>query len=184
MIEAKNVIKSFGENRVLDDVSVTFEKGKTNLVIGKSGSGKTVLLKSIVGLHDIDEGEIIYDDRIFNKMSFKEKKNIRKEMGMLFQGAALFDSFTVEENVRYPLDMFTEHASQEKLDRVNFCLERVNMENSNKMYPAELSGGMKKRVGISFVSTGILAYLILPEKLIISEILKLIPVNHFSLTMQ
>ena len=149
MIEVKNITKIFGENRVLDDVSVTFDKGKTNLVIGKSGSGKTVLLKSIVGLHDVDEGEIIYDDRVFNKMSFREKKKIRKEMGMLFQGAALFDSFTVEENVMYPLDMFTEHSFHEKLDRVNFCLQRVNMENSNKLYPAELSGGMKKRVGIA-----------------------------------
>jgi len=149
MIEAKNITKSFGENLVLDNVSVTFDKGKTNLVIGKSGSGKTVLLKSIVGLHDIDDGEIIYDDRVFNKMSFKEKKKIRKEIGMLFQGAALFDSFTVEENVRYPLDMFTEQSYQEKLDRINFCLQRVNMDNSNKLYPAELSGGMKKRVGIA-----------------------------------
>jgi phospholipid/cholesterol/gamma-HCH transport system ATP-binding protein len=149
MIVAKNITKTFGENRVLDDVSVTFEKGKTNLIIGKSGSGKTVLLKSIVGLHEIDEGIITYDDRIFSTMSFREKKHIRKEMGMLFQGAALFDSFTVEENVMYPLDMFTEQTFQEKLDRVNFCLHRVNMRNSNKLYPAELSGGMKKRVGIA-----------------------------------
>jgi phospholipid/cholesterol/gamma-HCH transport system ATP-binding protein len=149
MIEVKNISMSFGENLVLDDISVTFDKGKTNLVIGKSGSGKTVLLKSIVGLHDIKEGEILYDDRIFNRMSFKQKKNIRKEMGMLFQGAALFDSFTVQENVMYPLDMFTENSFQEKLDRVNFCLQRVNMENSNEQFPAELSGGMKKRVGIA-----------------------------------
>ena len=149
MIEVKNISMSFGENLVLDDISVTFDKGKTNLVIGKSGSGKTVLLKSIVGLHDIKEGEIIYDDRVFNRMSFKQKKNIRKEMGMLFQGAALFDSFTVQENVMYPMDMFTESSFQEKLDRVNFCLQRVNMENSNEMFPAELSGGMKKRVGIA-----------------------------------
>ena len=149
MIEVKNISKSFGDNIVLDDVSVTFEKGKTNLVIGKSGSGKTVLLKSIVGLHDVDEGEIIFDDRVFNKMNFKNKKKIRKEMGMLFQGAALFDSYTVEENVRYPLDMFTEQSDEEKQGRVNFCLHRVNMENSNKLYPAELSGGMKKRVGIA-----------------------------------
>ena len=149
MIEVKNISMSFGENLVLDDISVTFDKGKTNLVIGKSGSGKTVLLKSIVGLHDITEGEILYDDRVFNRMSFKQKKSIRKEMGMLFQGAALFDSFTVQENVMYPLDMFTENSFQEKLDRVNFCLQRVNMENSNEFFPAELSGGMKKRVGIA-----------------------------------
>ena len=140
---------SFGENMVLKDISVTFDKGKTNLVIGKSGSGKTVLLKSIVGLHDVDEGEIIYDGSIFNKMNFRDKKNIRKEMGMLFQGAALFDSFTVEENVMYPLDMFTDWDLPEKLERANFCLQRVNMENSNKMFPAELSGGMRKRVGIA-----------------------------------
>lgn len=149
MIEVINIDKSFGENRVLKDISVTFEKGKTNLVIGKSGSGKTVLLKSIVGLHDIDEGEILYDGRVFNKMNFREKKSIRKEMGMLFQGAALFDSFTVEENVMFPLDMFTDWAFPEKLERVDFCLQRVNMEKSNNLFPAELSGGMRKRVGIA-----------------------------------
>ena len=149
MIEVKNVSKSFAGVRVLDDISVTFEKGVTNLVIGKSGSGKTVLLKSIVGLHDIDEGEILYDGRLFNKMNFKEKKEIRKEIGMLFQGAALFDSATVEENVMYPLDMFTSKGYEEKINRVNFCLERVNMKGSNKLYPSELSGGMRKRVGIA-----------------------------------
>ncbi|KPK84429.1 MAG: phosphonate ABC transporter ATP-binding protein [Bacteroides sp. SM23_62_1] len=149
MIEVRNVSKSFAGVCVLDDISVTFEKGVTNLVIGKSGSGKTVLLKSIVGLHDIDEGEILYDGRLFNKMNFKEKKEIRKEIGMLFQGAALFDSATVEENVMYPLDMFTNMAYEEKLKRVNFCLERVNMKGSNKLYPSELSGGMRKRVGIA-----------------------------------
>jgi phospholipid/cholesterol/gamma-HCH transport system ATP-binding protein len=149
MIEVRNVSKSFNGVRVLDNISVTFEKGVTNLVIGKSGSGKTVLLKSIVGLHDIDEGEIIYDSRSFNKMNFKQKKEIRKEIGMLFQGAALFDSATVEENVMYPLDMFTQSSYEEKLKRVNFCLERVNMKNTNKLYPSELSGGMRKRVGIA-----------------------------------
>jgi len=149
MIEVRNVSKSFNGVRVLDDISVTFEKGVTNLIIGKSGSGKTVLLKSIVGLYDIDEGEIIYDGRSFTKMNFKQKKEIRKEIGMLFQGAALFDSATVEENVMYPLDMFTQLSYEEKLQRVNFCLERVNMKNTNKLYPSELSGGMKKRVGIA-----------------------------------
>ncbi len=149
MIEVRNVSKSFNETRVLDDISVTFEKGVTNLVIGKSGSGKTVLLKSIIGLHDIDEGDIIYDGRSFTKMNFKQKKEIRKEIGMLFQGAALFDSATVEENVMYPLDMFTQASYEEKLQRVNFCLERVNMKNTNKLYPSELSGGMRKRVGIA-----------------------------------
>ena len=149
MIEVRHVSKSFAGVRVLDDISVTFEKGMTNLVIGKSGSGKTVLLKSIVGLHDIDEGEILYDSRPFNEMNFKQKKDIRKEIGMLFQGAALFDSATVEENVMYPLDMFTQQSYEEKLQRVNFCLERVNMKGTNKLYPSELSGGMRKRVGIA-----------------------------------
>jgi len=149
MIEVKNIYKSFFGTKVLDDVSVLFEKGKTNLVIGKSGSGKTVLLKSIVGLHEIDEGEILYDERSFTRMNFKQRKEIRKEMGMLFQGAALFDSHTVEENVMYPLNMFTSQNLEEKVERVNFCLERVNMENSNTLFPSELSGGMRKRVGIA-----------------------------------
>ena len=149
MIEGKNITKRFNDNLVLDNVSVSFEQGKTNLIIGQSGSGKTVLLKSIVGLHEIDEGEIWFDNRLYTTLSFKEKKEIRKEIGMLFQGAALFDSSTVEENVMLPLDMFTEMTFTEKLDRVNFCLERVNMIDSNHLYPSELSGGMKKRVGIA-----------------------------------
>jgi len=149
MIEVRNVSKSFEGVRVLDNISITFQQGMTNLVIGKSGSGKTVLLKSIVGLHEVDEGEILYDNRDFNKMNFKEKKEIRKEIGMLFQGGALFDSLTVEENVRYPLDMFTDQSYEEKRERVNFCLRRVNIENSNHQYPSELSGGMRKRVGIA-----------------------------------
>lgn len=149
MIEVRNISKYFGEKPVLNDVSVTFQQGMTNLIIGESGSGKTVLLKSIVGLHDIDEGEIWYDDRQFTALPFKEKKEIRKEIGMLFQGAALFDSSNVEQNVMFPLDMFTSKSYEEKLDRVNFCLKRVNIENSNKLYPAELSGGMKKRVAIA-----------------------------------
>lgn len=149
MIEVRNISKTFGENLVLDDISVWFEKGKTNLIIGKSGSGKTVLLKAIVGLHPVDEGEILFDDRDFTRMSFKEKKVLRKEFGMLFQGAALFDSFTVEENVMYPLDMFTDMSFSEKLERANFCLSRVDMDESNALYPAELSGGMRKRVGIA-----------------------------------
>ncbi|MBL7112209.1 MAG: ATP-binding cassette domain-containing protein [Bacteroidales bacterium] len=149
MIEVKNISKSFSGTRVLDDISVSFDKGKTNLVIGKSGSGKTVLLKSIVGLHEIDEGDILYDDRSFTKMNFKQRKEVRKEMGMLFQGAALFDSYTVEENVMYPLNMFTNQSQEEKVNQVNFCLKRVNMENSNALFPSELSGGMRKRVGIA-----------------------------------
>ncbi|MBE0652891.1 MAG: ATP-binding cassette domain-containing protein [Bacteroidales bacterium] len=149
MIEVKNISKRFSDNLVLEDVSVRFEKGKTNLIIGQSGSGKTVLLKSIVGLHEVDQGEIWFDERHFNILSFKEKKEIRKEIGMLFQGSALFDSSTVEQNVGFPLDMFTNKSSAEKKKRIDFCLERVDMEGSNKLYPAELSGGMKKRVAIA-----------------------------------
>jgi len=149
MIEVQHISKRFGDNLVLDDVSVKFEQGKTNLIIGKSGSGKTVLLKSIVGLHDIDQGKILYGDTVFNALNFKEKKEVRKEMGMLFQGAALFDSFTVEENVMFPLDMFTDQSQEAKLERVNFCLDHVNIKNANRLFPAELSGGMKKRVAIA-----------------------------------
>jgi phospholipid/cholesterol/gamma-HCH transport system ATP-binding protein len=149
MIRVIELNKSFNDNPILSDISVSFEAGKTNLIIGRSGSGKTVLLKSIVGLHDIDSGEIWYDDVLFNKLDFNGKKEIRKEIGMLFQGSALFDSLTVEQNVRFPLDMFTEKSYEEKTDRVNFCLERVNIINSNKLLPSELSGGMKKRVAIA-----------------------------------
>jgi len=149
MIRVKNLEKSFNDNLVLDDISVTFETGKTNLIIGRSGSGKTVLLKSIVGLHEPDKGEIWFEDVLFNKLDFAAKKKIREEMGMLFQGSALFDSLTVEQNVRFPLDMFTNKTSEEKNERVNFCLNRVNIINANKLYPSELSGGMKKRVAIA-----------------------------------
>ncbi|MDY0254833.1 MAG: ATP-binding cassette domain-containing protein [Tenuifilaceae bacterium] len=149
MIRVKNLSKSFSDQVVLKNISATFESGKTNLIIGQSGSGKTVLMKSIVGLHDVDEGEIYYDDIDFNNLNFREKKALRQQVGMLFQGAALFDSATVEENVMYPLDMFTNFTDEEKRDRANFCLHRVNMDNTNKLYPAELSGGMKKRVAIA-----------------------------------
>ena len=149
MIRVKNLFKSFSDQVVLKNISATFESGKTNLIIGQSGSGKTVLMKSIVGLHDVDEGEIYYDDIDFNNLNFREKKALRQQVGMLFQGAALFDSATVEENVMYPLDMFTNFTDEEKRDRANFCLHRVNMDNTNKLYPAELSGGMKKRVAIA-----------------------------------
>ncbi|MFW5644409.1 MAG: ABC transporter ATP-binding protein [Bacteroidota bacterium] len=149
MIDVQNIFKEFDGKTVLEDVSVRFEKGKTNLVIGQSGSGKTVLLKAIVGLHTIDKGEIWYDDRLFTALSFKAKKEIRKEIGMLFQGAALFDSVTVEENVMFPLDMFTNQSYHEKLKRVDFCLDRVNIKGVNNLLPAELSGGMKKRVAIA-----------------------------------
>ena len=149
MIKINNLNKSFNGANVLKDISVTFESGKTNLIIGRSGSGKTVLLKSIVGLHNIDSGEIWYENSLFNKMAFSEKKEIRKEMGMLFQGSALFDSLTVKQNVRFPLDMFTDKSTEEKNERVRFCLERVDILNSDNLFPAELSGGMKKRVAIA-----------------------------------
>ncbi len=149
MISIKNLNKSFNGTKVLNNISVTFEPGKTNLIIGRSGSGKTVLLKCIVGLHDIDSGEIWYGDTLFNKLDFGGKKNIRKEMGMLFQGSALFDSLTVEQNVCFPLDMFTDKSTEEKLERVNFCLKRVDIINANKLFPSEISGGMKKRVAIA-----------------------------------
>lgn len=149
MIKVKNLDKAFHGKSVLTDISVEFEPGKTNLIIGQSGSGKTVLLKSIVGLYDIDKGEIWYEDTLFNKLAFAEKKKIRSEIGMLFQGSALFDSLTVEQNVRFPLDMFTDKIPEEKIERVNFCLNRVNIINANKLFPAELSGGMKKRVAIA-----------------------------------
>ncbi|HOO97934.1 MAG TPA: ATP-binding cassette domain-containing protein [Bacteroidales bacterium] len=149
MIKAKNINLSFSGKKVLDDVSVTFEPGKTNLIIGRSGSGKTVLLKSIVGLHNVESGEIWFEDILFNNLDFSGKTEIRKKMGMLFQGSALFDSMTTEQNVRFPLDMFTSMSLDEKTERVNFCLNRVNITNSNKLFPAELSGGMKKRVAIA-----------------------------------
>ncbi|HUW92153.1 MAG TPA: ATP-binding cassette domain-containing protein [Bacteroidales bacterium] len=149
MIRAENISKTFGDREVLHNISATFEPGKTNLIIGKSGSGKTVFLKCLVGLLDINEGNIWYGNTLFSKLDFTAKKEIRKEMGMLFQGSALFDSMTVEENVRFPLDMFTSFSYEEKLERVNFCLERVNIINSNQLFPAELSGGMKKRVAIA-----------------------------------
>jgi phospholipid/cholesterol/gamma-HCH transport system ATP-binding protein len=149
MIELKNVNKSFNNKVVLSDISVVFDKGKTNLIIGKSGSGKTVLLKSIIGLHTIDSGQIIYGDIEFTSLPIKDKKLIRREIGMLFQGGALFDSSTVEENVMFPLEMFSNMSREEKLDRVNFCLTRVNLVNANKLYPSEISGGMQKRVAIA-----------------------------------
>jgi phospholipid/cholesterol/gamma-HCH transport system ATP-binding protein len=149
MIRAENISKRFGDREVLKNVSAVFEPGQTNLIIGKSGSGKTVFMKCLVGLLDIDEGEIWYGDILFSKLDFRGKKEIRKNMGMLFQGSALYDSMTVEENVMFPLDMFTTMTFGEKLDRVNFCLDRVNIVNSNRLFPSELSGGMKKRVAIA-----------------------------------
>ncbi len=149
MIQVKNISKSFDDIQVLDDVSITFEEGKTNLIIGQSGSGKTVLIKCIVGLHEIDKGEILFDTEDFSKMNFKQRKAIRKEIGMVFQGGALFDSASVEENIMYPLDMFTNQTLEEKLDRVYFCLQKVRIENAGQKFPSELSGGMRKRVAIA-----------------------------------
>ena len=149
MIEAKNISKIFGDRHVLKDVSVQFDKGKTNLIIGESGSGKTVLMKCLVGLFEVDKGQILYDKRNFSDMQLFERKAIRQEIGMLFQGGALFDSLTVEENVMFPLNMFSIMTLEEKLDRVNVCLKRVNIINSNKLFPSEISGGMKKRVAIA-----------------------------------
>lgn len=149
MIKIKNITKKFGGKLVLNDISVSFERGQTNLIIGQSGSGKTVLMKCLVGLFEADSGEIIYDDRNFTAMTEKKQMEVRKEVGMLFQGGALFDSKTVEENVMFPLSMFTNKSMEEKLDRVNFCLNRVNLENVNKLLPSELSGGMVKRVAIA-----------------------------------
>ncbi len=149
MIEAINVVKSFGERTILHGIDATFETGKTNLIIGKSGSGKTVLLKSLVGLYDIDSGDIRYDGRSTCNLGMKQKNLLRQEVGMLFQGSALFDSMTVEDNVRFPLDMFTDMTLEERRERANFCLQRVNIINSNKLYPSEISGGMQKRVAIA-----------------------------------
>lgn len=149
MIETRHLSKGFNERSVIHDVNVIFDRGKTNLIIGPSGSGKTVLMKCIVGLLEVDEGQVLYDNRLFTNMSFNERKSIRQEIGMMFQGGALFDSMSVEENVMFPLTMFTKKPMEEKLDRVNFCLKRVNLENVNALFPAELSGGMKKRVAIA-----------------------------------
>lgn len=149
MIEVVNINKTFGDNHILKDVSATFEKGKVNLIIGQSGSGKSVLAKSIVGLHEVDSGRILYDGRDFTQMDRLERKEIRQEIGMLFQGSALFDSMTVEQNIMFPLTMFTKMTRKEMQDRVNFCLERVNLAGRNGLYPAECSGGMQKRIAIA-----------------------------------
>lgn len=149
MIEVKNIYKTFGDKTVLTDISSVFEKGKTNLIIGESGQGKTVLMKCMVGLFDPDSGQVLYDGRDFAAMTSKEKKLVRKEIGMLFQGGALFDSMTVEENVVFPLSMYTNMSMEEKRERAQFCLTRVNLSNAGKLLPSELSGGMKKRVAIA-----------------------------------
>jgi phospholipid/cholesterol/gamma-HCH transport system ATP-binding protein len=149
MIEVKNLRKSFEGREVLKGINITFENGKTSLIIGQSGSGKSVFIKNLVGLFHPDEGEILYDNREFTSLNFKQKKELRSEIGMVFQGGALFDSHTVLENVLFPLDMFTEMTQEEKLDRANFCINRVNLQNANHLYPSEISGGMQKRVAIA-----------------------------------
>lgn len=149
MIKVERLNKFFGEKQVLKDISVEYQPGKCSLIIGASGSGKTVLLKSIVGLHKSESGSVWYGDINFTTLDEPGKKEIRKEIGMLFQGSALFDFATVEENIRFPMDFFTNWSNEEKLERVNFCLKRVNLFNVNKLFPNELSGGMQKRVGIA-----------------------------------
>lgn len=149
MIELKDVKKSFEGKEILKGVSATMETGKTNLIIGTSGSGKTVLQKCMVGLFEVDSGQILFDGKDLPTMQESDRKQLRQEIGMLFQGSALFDSMTVEENIKFPLDMFTKWDHKKKIDRVNEVLERVNLKDANKKFPAEISGGMKKRVGIA-----------------------------------
>jgi phospholipid/cholesterol/gamma-HCH transport system ATP-binding protein len=149
MIEVKNVNKSFGDNYVLKNVSAEFLPGKVNMIIGQSGQGKSVLTKCIVGLHEVDEGSILFDGRDFSAMDNVSRREIRKEIGMLFQGSALFDSMTVEQNIMFPLSMFTKMTKKEMIDRANFCLDRVNLNGKNQLLPAECSGGMQKRIAIA-----------------------------------
>jgi len=149
MIEVKNIKKGFNGRTVIDDVSATFETGKCNLIIGSSGSGKTVLMKCIVGLFEPDEGQILYDDQSFTTMNQNERKQMRQKIGMLFQGSALFDSMTVEQNVMFPLDMFTRLSYKDKKKKVCEVLDKVDLKEADKKFPAEISGGMKKRVGIA-----------------------------------
>jgi len=149
MIEIRNIKKSFDDNEVLKGISGEFHKGKTNLIIGASGTGKSVLLKCIVGLIKPSEGDVLYDNRDFTTGDNQLKTEVRREIGMLFQGSALFDSMTVEQNVMFPLNVLTNMTLEEKVERVNFCLERVSLQDANKLMPSEISGGMKKRVGIA-----------------------------------
>lgn len=149
MINIKNIYKSFGDNVVLKGIDAEYKPGKVSMIIGGSGSGKSTLLKCIVGLHTPDQGEVFFDSVEFTSMDFEERIPIRKEIGMLFQNSALFDSMTVEQNILFALDMFSDMGKGEKKDRADYCLERVDLEGVNKLYPSELSGGMKKRVGIA-----------------------------------
>lgn len=149
MIRVEGISKSFEQKKILTDINAVFEPGKVNLIIGKSGSGKTVLLKSLIGLHTVDSGHIFYDDRDMIGMDKKQMKEIRKELGVVFQGGALFDSLSVLENVKFPLNLFSSMSDKEKEERALFCLNRVNLNNVEHLYPAEISGGMKKRVAIA-----------------------------------
>ena len=149
MIIVENIHKKFDGNQVLNDISFTFEPGKTNLIIGESGSGKTTLLRILIGLHDIDNGEVLYDGRDFTRLNTKDKRKLRQEIGVLFQNGALYDFMNVEENIMFPLTMFTNQSYEEKIERVNNCLERVKLQNNNKLKISELSGGMIKRVSIA-----------------------------------
>jgi phospholipid/cholesterol/gamma-HCH transport system ATP-binding protein len=149
MIEVKDLHKSFGDAHILKGITTSFEKGKTNLIIGQSGSGKTVFLKCLLGLFEYEEGSITYDGKIFNNLSADDKRELRAEIGMVFQGSALFDSMTIAENVMFPLRMFTKQSKSEMEDRVNVVLQRVNLENAHKKMPSEASGGMQKRVAIA-----------------------------------
>ena len=149
MIIAKNIFKSFGDQEVLKGIDFTFEKAKTNLIIGKSGAGKTVLLKILVGLFQPTKGDVYYDDKNLFALPKKELLQLRMKVGMLFQGNALFDSMTIEENIRFPMDMFTKMTRGEKRKQVDYCLERVSLPGINNKYPSEISGGMQKRVGIA-----------------------------------
>lgn len=149
MIEVKNIEKTFGDQKILKGISTTFEAGKTNLIIGQSGSGKTVFLKSLLGIHTPESGTISFDGRIYSELSNDEKRELRTEIGMVFQGSALFDSMTVEENIGFPLKMFTKKTPQEIKERVDFVIDRVNLVDANDKKPSEISGGMQKRVAIA-----------------------------------
>ncbi|MEL6484761.1 MAG: ATP-binding cassette domain-containing protein, partial [Bacteroidota bacterium] len=149
MIEVENVHKSFGDAHILKGISTSFEQGKTNLIIGQSGSGKTVFLKCLLGLFQPEEGNIIYNGQAYSDLKIDEQRNLRQEMGMVFQGSALFDSMTVEGNVKFPLEMFTKQSKAEMNDRVDFVLKRVNLSDAHEKYPSEISGGMQKRVAIA-----------------------------------
>lgn len=163
MIEIRNISKTFGDRTVASDVSFVFESGRTNLIIGESGSGKTTILKMMVGLLRPDTGQVIYDGRVFSEMNERGQQEVRREIGMLFQGGALFDSMSVEENVAFPLRMFTDYSEAEVKDRINFCLNKVKLENRNHLYPAELSGGMKKRAALARAIAGNPKYLFCDE---------------------